>query len=66
MPALLYDSTGDLHGFSGRGAELAAAIGKLGLDPDRHLAAVMQDTCEFVADSEAGRDVEASAEELLS
>ena len=67
MPVPLYDPTDDLHSrLSARGAELEAAIGKLELVPGRHFAAVRRDIRGFIAESEAGRDVEALVEELLS
>jgi hypothetical protein len=67
IPVPLYDPTNDLHGrLSARGAELEAAIGKLELDPVRHFAAIRRDIRGFIAESEAGRDVEALVEELLS
>jgi SAM-dependent methyltransferase len=67
LPIPLYDPTDDLHSrLSARGAELEAAIGKLELDPGRHFAAVRRDIRGFIAESEAGRDVEALVEELLS
>ena len=46
--------------------ELEAAIAKLELVPGRHFAAVRRDIRGFIAESEAGRDVEALVEELLS
>jgi SAM-dependent methyltransferase len=67
LPIPLYDTTADLHvRLSVRGAELEAAIGELELVPGRHFAAVRRDIREFIAESEAGRDVEALVEELLS
>jgi hypothetical protein len=45
---------------------LEAAIGKIALIPRRHFAAVRQEIRGFIAESEAGRDVEALVEELLS
>jgi hypothetical protein len=67
IPVPLYDPTDDLHSrLSARGAQLEAAIGKLGLVPGRHFAAVRRDIRGFIAESEAGRDVEALVEELLS
>jgi len=67
IPVPLYDPTDDLHNrLSARGAELEAAIGKLELVPGRHFAAVRRDIRGFIAESEAGRDVEALVEELLS
>jgi hypothetical protein len=67
LPVPLYDPNDDLHlRLSARGAELEAAIGKLKLDPGRHFAAVRRDIRGFIAESEAGRDVEALVEELLS
>jgi len=67
LPVPLYDKTDELHSrLSARGAELEAAIGKLDLVPGRHFAAVRRDIRAFIAESEAGRDVEALVEELLS
>ena len=67
LPVPLYDPADDLHGrLSRRGAELEAAVGKLELVPGRHFAAVRRDVRGFIAESEAGRDVEALVEELLS
>ena len=67
LPIPLYDPTDDLHSrLSARGAELEAAIGELELVPGRHFAAVRRDIRGFIAESEAGRDVEALVEELLS
>ena len=67
MPVPLYDPSDNLHSrLSARGAELEAAIGKLELVPGRHFAAVRRDIRGFIAESEAGRDVEAMVEELLS
>ena len=67
LPVPLYNPTDDLHRrLSARGAELEAAIGKLDLVPGRHFAAVRRDISGFIAESEAGRDVEAPVEELLS
>jgi SAM-dependent methyltransferase len=67
MPVPLYEPTDDLHRrLSSRGAELEAAIGKLEIVPGRHFAAVRRDIRGFIAESEAGRDVEALVEELLS
>ena len=67
LPIPLYDRADDLHSrLSARGAELEAAIGKLELVPGRHFAAVRRDIRAFIAESEAGRDVEALVEELLS
>jgi hypothetical protein len=45
---------------------LEVAIGKLELEPGRHFAAVRPDIRAFIAESEAGRDVEALVEELLT
>ncbi len=36
------------------------------LEPGRHFAAIRRDIRDFIAESEAGRDVEALVEELLS
>ena len=67
VPIPLYDPTDDLHRrLSARVAELEAAIGKLELVPGRHFAATRRDIREVIAESEAGRDVEALVEELLS
>jgi hypothetical protein len=67
LPVPLYDPTDDLHSrLSARGAELEVAIGKVELVPGRHFAAVRRDIRGFIAESEAGRDVEALVEELLS
>jgi hypothetical protein len=41
-------------------------MGKLDLEPGRHFAAARRDIRAFIAESEAGRDVEALVEELLS
>jgi hypothetical protein len=63
----LYDPTNDLHSrLSARGGELEAAIAKLEIEPERHFAATRRDVRGFIAESEAGRDVEALVEELLS
>ena len=67
LPVPLYDPTNDLHTrLSARGAELEAAVGKLTLEPGRHFAAVRRDVRGFIAESEAGREVEELVEELLS
>jgi hypothetical protein len=67
LPIPLYDPTDDLHArLSARGAELEAAIGRLELEPGRHFAATRRDLRAYIAESEAGRDVEALVEELLS
>ena len=67
LPVPLYDRTDDLHRrLAVRGAELEEAIEKLEIVPGRHFAAVRRDIRGFIADSEAGRDVEALVEELLS
>ena len=67
LPVPLYDPADDLHRrLSARGAELEAAIGRLEIDPGRHFAAVRRDVREFIAESEAGQDVEELVEELLS
>jgi len=63
----LYDPINDLHGcLSARGAELEKAIGKLQLVPGRHFAATRRDIRKFIAESEAGQDVEELVVELLS
>lgn len=67
IPVPLYDPTDDLHSrLAARGAELELAIATLPLDPARHFAAIRRDIRGFIAESEAGRDVEALVEELLS
>ena len=67
VPIPLYDPTDDLHArLSARGAELEAAIAGIAIEPGRHFAAVRRDIRAFIAESEAGRDVEALVEELLS
>ena len=67
LPVPLYDRADDLHSrLSARGAELEAAVGKLDLVPGRHFAAVRRDIHAFIAETDAGRDVEALVEELLS
>jgi hypothetical protein len=67
VPIPLYDPSVDLHvRLSARGAELESVIGALDLDPGRHFAAVRRDLRTFIAESEAGRDVEALVAELLS
>lgn len=67
IPVPLFDPSDDLHiRLSVRGAELEESIGKLDLKPGRHFAAIRRDIREFIAESEAGRDVEALVEELLS
>ncbi|RUL88320.1 hypothetical protein [Tautonia sociabilis] len=67
LPVPLYDADDDLHRrLSARGAELEAAIGALELDPGRHFAAVRRDVRRVIAESEAGQDIEALVEELLS
>lgn len=67
LPVPLFAPADDLHKrLSARGAELEAAIAGLELVPGRHFAAVRRDVREFLAASEAGRDVEESVEELLS
>ncbi len=63
----LFDSADDLHNrLSARGAELEAAVAKFGIESGRHFAAVRRDIRGFIGESEAGRDVEALVEELLS
>lgn len=67
LPVPLYDPSDDLHSrLSARGAELEEAIGNLELRPGVHFAAIRRDIRGFIAESEAGRDVEALVEELLS
>lgn len=63
----LYDPGDDLHRrLSARGAELEAAIAGLELNLTRHFSAVRRDVREFIAASDAGQDIEALVEELLS
>lgn len=63
----LYDPSDDLHSrLSARGAELEEAIANLELRQGVHFAAVRRDIRKFIAESEAGRDVEDLVEELLS
>jgi hypothetical protein len=67
LPVPLYDAGNDLHArLAARGAELEAAAAGLEVDPTRHFAAVRRDFREFIAASDAGRDVEELVEELLS
>jgi SAM-dependent methyltransferase len=67
LPVPLYDPANDIHiRLSARGAELEAAIAGFDVKPGRHFAAVRRDIREFIAGSEAGQDVEALVEELLS
>lgn len=67
IPIPLYDQTDDLHTrLSARGAELEAAIQELEIDATRFFSAVRRDIRGFIAESEAGQDVEALVEELLS
>jgi hypothetical protein len=67
LPIPLYDPADDLHArLSARRTELEAAIGQIELEPGRHFAAVRRDIRAFIAESEAGRDVEALVEELPS
>ncbi len=67
LPVPLFDPNDDLHRrLSERGAELEAAIGALELDPTRFFSAVRRDIRRFIAESEAGQDVEALVAELLS
>ena len=62
----LYDPQNDLHALlASRGAELEAAIASLELR-SVHFAAVRRDIRKFIAESEAGQDVESLVEELLS
>lgn len=67
VPIPLYDPSDDLHSrLSARGAELEAAIGKLAIEPGRHFAAIRRDVRAFIAESEAGKDVEELVQELLA
>ena len=67
IPVPLFDRNDDLHSrLSVRAAELEDAIGKLELKPGRHFAATRRDVRAFIAESDAGRDVEALVEELLT
>jgi hypothetical protein len=67
LPIPLYDPTDDLHSrLSARGTELEVAISELQIDPKRHFAATRRDIRGFIAESEAGRDVEDLVQELLS
>ncbi len=67
LPVPLFDPNNDLHiRLSTRGAELEASISKITIDARRHFPAVRRDIREFIAESEAGRDVEELVEELLS
>lgn len=67
LPVPLFDPGNDLHArLSARGAELEAAIGDMELGSGRHFAAVRRDVRGFIAESEAGREVEELVEELLS
>lgn len=67
LPVPLYDQNDDLHNsLSTRGAELEAAVAKLELRSGVHFAAIRRDVRAFIAESEAGQDVEALVEELLS
>lgn len=67
LPVPLFDPADDLHSrLSARGAELEAAVGNLKLDHGRHFAAVRRDVRGFIAQNDAGRDVEELVEELLS
>jgi hypothetical protein len=67
LPVPLYDPSDDLHSrLSARGAELEIAISQLSITARRHFAAVRRDIRNFIAMSEAGRDVEELVEELLS
>jgi hypothetical protein len=63
----LYDPTVDLHSrLSARGAELEAAIGRLEIPARRHFTAVRRNIRRFIAESEAGQDVEELVQELVS
>ena len=67
LPVPLFVPADDLHArLSARGAELEAAIGGIELVAGRQFSAVRRDLRGFLAESEAGRDVEALVEELLS
>jgi len=67
LPVPLFDSGHNLHTrLATRGAELEAAAAGLEVDPARHFATVRRSFREFIAASEAGRDVEELVAELLS
>lgn len=67
VPIPLYDPKDDLHAkLSTRGSELENAVGNLMIEPGRHFAAVRRDLRTFIAESEAGRDVEDLVAELLA
>ncbi len=66
LPVPLYDPSNDLHAaLAARGAELEAAVADLEIDPDRHFTTVRRDVRAFLADADAGRDVEELVVELL-
>lgn len=66
LPIPLYDPDNDLHAaLATRGAELETAVGEFQLR-SVHFSAVRRDVRKFVAETEAGLDVEALVEELLS
>ncbi len=66
LPIPLFDPDDDLHSrLSERGAELEEAVGGLELR-SVHFSAVRRDIRRSIAESEAGQDVEALVEELIS
>jgi len=65
LPVPLYDAGNDLHArLAARGAELESTAAGIEVDPARHFAAVRRDFREFIAASDAGRDVEELLAEL--
>jgi hypothetical protein len=67
LPVPLYDANNDLHTrLTKRGAELEESVAAMELVVGRHFAAVRRDIRKFIAQSEAGKDIEALVEELLS
>ena len=66
LPVPLYDPANDLHRrLATRGAELETAVAALDIDPDRYFTAARRDVRQFIAESEAGRDIEELVVELL-
>lgn len=51
---------------SARGGELEVEIAKRIIDVEQHFPAVRREIREFIAQSEAGQEVESLVEELLS
>lgn len=67
LPVTLFDPDEDLHlRLASRAAELEQIVENLELRPGVHFSAVRRDIRSAIADSEAGQDVEAIVEELLS